>query len=163
MKLNPKIVVCSETCMTEAIEDTEAQMKGYKVLRCDSVSRHTGGVVIYVKDNIRTTVLLNESVDKNAWFLTIKVYHKFISGIITAVYHSPNSSHAKFIDCLASVIDRTYDPSKLNIVIGDFNIDMNSRLIRELGMKQLMKQPTRVTERSRTIIDLVISNEKNIQ
>lgn len=106
------------------------------------------------------------------WCLSIDMKHKLIGGIYTAIYHSPNSSHAKFIQILSEISDKIFDPSNRNIWIGDFNIDLNRsndtytkkllRLISASGMKQSIHEPTRVTEQSKTLIDLVISNDYNI-
>ncbi|KAK9759293.1 7tm Chemosensory receptor [Popillia japonica] len=48
-KYNPVIVMLSETHVTEEILDSEISIKGYNILRCNSYSRHTGGVIMYVK------------------------------------------------------------------------------------------------------------------
>lgn len=50
--LNPCILMCNETCLTNKINDFEVDLKNYKLERCDSHSRHMGGVAIYVKNKL---------------------------------------------------------------------------------------------------------------
>lgn len=47
--LKRSIVLLSETRLTENIDDSEINIKNYRVIRCDSRSRHTGGTAIYIK------------------------------------------------------------------------------------------------------------------
>lgn len=170
-QLKPAMIICSETCLTEQINDNEILMNGYNVYRCDSFSRHTGGVLIYIKSNIKSEVVLNKTYGKNVWCLSVHVKCCTLNGIYTAIYHSPNSSHADFMNYFEDIIEQCYDHTKLNVFVGDFNIDMSrnftysdklNQIIRLHGMKQLMNVPTRITENSQTIIDLVISNDNSI-
>jgi hypothetical protein len=140
--------------------------------RCDSHSRHTGGVLMYIKANIKSEIIFNKSYELNLWCLSVLVKNGALKGIYTAIYHSPNSSHADFINYFEDLIDNSYDATTLNIFIGDFNIDMSrsftysdklNQIIRSHGMKQLINVPTRITENSQTIIDLVISNDNTIK
>lgn len=68
-KTTPIMVFCSETCLTEKIDNTEIDMIGYKLIRCDSHSRHTGGVAIYIRENIMFDVICNVSIERNVWYL----------------------------------------------------------------------------------------------
>lgn len=43
----------SETHVTEDIDDCELVINGYKLERCNSRSRHTGGVVMYIRNSIK--------------------------------------------------------------------------------------------------------------
>lgn len=51
-KMQPAMGFCAETCVTDAISDAELHIIGYRMVRCDSTSRHTGGVVIHVRENV---------------------------------------------------------------------------------------------------------------
>jgi len=52
-KINPAIVALTESRLTEEIDDSEINMTGYNMIRCDSDSRFTGGVTMYVRNDIR--------------------------------------------------------------------------------------------------------------
>lgn len=70
----PDILLLSEARATDQIFDSEINIKGYNLIRCDLNSRHTGGVVIYVKNYINFEVLSCESdfVGQN-YFLAINI------------------------------------------------------------------------------------------
>lgn len=45
----PKVIILTETHITSEFLDAEININGYKVLRCDSNSRHTG-VLYYIRE-----------------------------------------------------------------------------------------------------------------
>lgn len=83
--------MCSETCLTNEINDFEIDIENYKIERCDSHSRHTGGVVAYIKQSINYKVLLNKCYMNNLWCLVFEVKGCDLKGIYTVLYHSPST------------------------------------------------------------------------
>nr|CAI5843070.1 unnamed protein product [Callosobruchus analis] len=57
LKFNPKIILTSESRTTQDVEDIEIQMEGYNAVRCDSSTRHTGGVIIYVRSGLNFFII----------------------------------------------------------------------------------------------------------
>lgn len=53
----PVALFLSETHITEEIDDFEVYCTGNNLERCDSNSRHTGGVMVYVREDIRFNVV----------------------------------------------------------------------------------------------------------
>lgn len=161
---------CSETCLIDNISDAEININGYKLNRCDSHSRHTGGVAIYVRENIAHEVIYKTAIDCNVWFLSIKVKTGGRKGIYSAVYHSPNSSHSVFINTLEQILSETVDNELTNLVIGDFNIDLIrsqyagrlERICASFALKQKIDFVTRATNISETKIDLVFTNDDRV-
>lgn len=102
--LNPAMVMCSETCLTDDIKNSEIKVNGYKLIRCDSLSRHTGGVAAYIRDEIKFDVILNVSFEKHFWCLVFRTKQNFEKELYAIVYHSPNSSHATFIDKIQELV-----------------------------------------------------------
>lgn len=167
----PSVIFLAETHLTENIGDQEVYIKGYKTIRCDSHSTHTGGVIIYVKNRISYVVTSNFSEAGN-WFLSIKIIKGFRNGNYGVIYHSPSSSNAVFLSSFESWYESTFSTSNFNIVFGDFNIDLAKqttysdklvKLINFLGLKQIVNDFTRVTKNSQTKIDLIITNEYSIK
>jgi hypothetical protein len=75
----------SESRTTEDISDVELAVDGYVLLRCDSYSRKTGGVVIYLLSDINYIVLKNINIDK-CWFLAVRVIKGFKQGVYGVLY-----------------------------------------------------------------------------
>lgn len=144
---------------------------GYSILRCDSYSRFTGGVLLYIKNEISTNVILNKCFDNNLWSLCVNVKdHKF-KARITVIYHSPSASCAIFLRYLQQLFDSIINLEKTNIIFGDFNIDISkdtyysgalATQVQNASLKQLVNFFTRKTPTSKTIIDLVLTNCQKI-
>lgn len=165
----PIFVVLSETHITEDIQDSELNIKGYNLLRCNSHSRHTGGVIVYVSKVVKYKVLLNENLDNEVWMLSVELFGKKHL-VIHGVYRSQMCSENKFLNYLDNFVNNLNE-QKSNVIVGDFNIDVSSdtfysgklkTLINDWGMKQVVNEYTRITKTSKTVIDLIITNNFNI-
>lgn len=137
---NPAIILCSETCTTNHITDQELCIQTYKLVRCDSHSRHTGGTMIYIHDSIEYNIKYNKSIDQNIWCIFIKLKHFNPKWQIGVVYHSPSTSDADFINYLRTILGSTCEMSESNILIGDFNINLNNTTTYSSQLIDLFKE-----------------------
>ncbi|KAK9710338.1 hypothetical protein QE152_g26053 [Popillia japonica] len=137
----------SETHVTEGILDSEISIKGYNILRCNSYSRHTGGVIMYVKLGVRYLEKANVVFRNNTWILGIDVSYGFTKGFYGVLYHSPSTSDAEFLTFFDTWCDANLDSRGVFTVAGDFNIDMSKdtiyskklkNIIASNGMKQIV-------------------------
>lgn len=144
IEMKPAIIILSETRLTKNIGDGEMNVSGNKSVRCDSKNKGTGGVMIYVRNDIQFSTKFTEKLQ----LLVFKHNSDFIKFITDIVGLCTN------IKC---------------IVINNFNIDLHidlyyaNKLVTEmqyLRMRQYIRKPTRVMKNSRTLIDLVFSNDK---
>lgn len=168
---NPSIVMLSETRVTEEINQCEIAVTGYSIVRCDSHSRHTGGVIMYIKNGVKFMNIGHVILHKSAWLLSVKISKGFSKGVYTVIYHSPSASDSAFLEFFESWCEETINAQDIHTIIGDFNIDISKEstyskrlkhLISHNGMQQLVDTYTRVNENSQTIIDLVITNALNV-
>jgi len=122
-KFRPSIVGLTETHVTGHIEDHELQVKGYICVRGNSESTRTEGVLLYIDKMIKFEVKAIERCEGNWWTIIINIEESNCKGLIMVVYHSPNSSDAKFLDYMEN---RCNDKMlRQNVIImGDFNIDL---------------------------------------
>ena len=82
-----------------------------------------------------------------------------ISFIITIIYRSPNYSKADFCEDLQQFLEDLSKNSNDIIIAGDFNIDWQSdfykskleSILSDNGLKQVMKELTRITKNSKII------------
>lgn len=118
----PLLVFLSETHIVDMDAFEQYSIPGYNIAACLSHSRHTGGVAIYVKESIQFKLQLNEVCEGN-WFLGITVVRGMKVGNYGCLYHSPSSSDHHFIAILENWLESFVDPSKLNVLAGDFNIN----------------------------------------
>ena len=90
--------------------------------------------------------------------------------LIAAAYKPPNLKETNFIDSLSNSFAKI-DLEKNGIVLlGDFNIDQlgkspSSTLLKSFAIdsdfKQTINEPTRITEYSKTLIDLIFTNREH--
>lgn len=168
MSRNFDFVILSETHTTENIEDSEIVLEGYqKPIRCDSDSRHTGGLCIYIKNNFEVSDI-KKTMESRIWWLSCKLTNNNRSVYIAAIYRAHSSSKRVFCDKMMNWIEDLVDSNKPFILAGDMNIDWldDSNLYRnnlkniiesENHCQQIVCEPTRVTNNTRTLIDYVIA------
>lgn len=53
----PTILACSEARLTNEIGENEYNVEGYESIICPSLSRHTGGVAMYIKQPLKYKVI----------------------------------------------------------------------------------------------------------
>jgi hypothetical protein len=92
----PKIVFLSESRQTSDILYSELEIDNYKLIRCDSENRRTGGCVIYLSNDIEFKMLKNEKIEK-CWILTIKISKGFKPGVYGVIYKSPKQKKKKIL------------------------------------------------------------------
>lgn len=172
-EIGPLVVALTETRLIEDIQDAEINITGYTAIRCDGESRATGGVIMYIKETIKHKVLFTRKIIGNYWCVAVWINDKkAYTGSIAVVYHSPSASDAEFVTFMEELSEELNTKGEC-VILGDCNIDMRAgtfyakKLEKELiavGMKQYVKEATRITDHSRTVIDLLFSNKKqNVQ
>lgn len=173
----PLLIIIVESHVKEIDDDALIEMNGYNNVRCDSDSSHTGGVVMYIREDLSYEVILREVKQFHWWILGLKLYiESELIGTFAGVYRSPSpdSKKGEFIERFSAIMEELLDLSQKDCTIGgDFNIDwlkegdyylnkMKS-CIRGAGLKQVVLEATRVSKDSKTLIDLVITDNVNMK
>ena len=139
---------------------------GYKFERLDRNGCNGGGVGCYVKDKhtyVRRSDL--ESTDLELLWLEVKRVNSS-SLFIGIVYRKPDAN-TSFFNTLEENIDRVMAVSNNVMILGDFNCNMitNNSLSKKVNelcsftqMEQIVKEPTRVTPHSSSLIDLILTS-----
>lgn len=162
----PKILLLSEARVTTEINSGEIAIDNYQTLRCDSINRNTGGLLIYVQKNICCHEISSKFVNKS-WFLAIKVTEGFQKGVYGVVYKSPQDNVSQFMNEFENWCEEIVDLNDFCLIVGDFNInvalnDNNSKKLIDIGkrfhLEQRITEPTRETASSNTVIDLLFTN-----
>lgn len=169
---HPAIILLSESRTTSVIDNFELEIADYSLIRCDSNSRHTGGIVIYVRKDLNYTNGKTYVQEGNYWCKFVSVNYGSIKWIIGSLYHSPSGSHAAFIDQMENICEEVLCKNSRVVLAGDFNLDFLSdefyvKKIKDLfhsyGICQKVETYTRITNTSKTLIDYVLTNIDNLQ
>ena len=161
------VLTVSETWLNTSVTNKEIEIEGYKLHRLDRLHKKGGGVCAYIRKDIKSLVLKDLSYisETNFHQLWIKLQHKKSKSLLVCVSYRPPDSP---LDCFEKYFKPNYvhalTMGKLIILLGDLNCDMlkptpgSASLIKttkELNLNQLIKSPTRITESSQTLVDVI--------
>ena len=160
------ILCISETWLLPEMQNSFIGIQGYSIFRCDG--GRGGGVCIYVRDNMKVTVL-TPSIEKPPYvedlWMAIQYKH-FPSFIVGCVYRHPHALNDSF-NYLSDIFSSMCLRNKPLLILGDFNDNLlcpdnkMGNLIQTLHLVQLIERPTRITASSSTLLDLIITNKSN--
>ena len=159
------IIVLTEAWKTN-VNTYKYLMENYQFVNKESEYR-AGGIVIYIKENIHWKEIKYERKTENYDILIISFKNNIKNNIILiAVYRHISTDPNKFRKEISEDIDiiKKNHKNKSIIIVGDMNIDItkdeyrNQKYLYEIelkGLKQIVKEPTRITEKSKSLIDHV--------
>jgi hypothetical protein len=166
--ISPKILLLSESRTIENMSDSELKLNNYKIFRCDAANRHTGGVVIYIHESVSAHVVYKHDI-KSIWALAISVTRGFCNDCFCVVYRGHQSSVDDFREFFSTLCESLSEINSNCHIVGDMNFDFTKdkfskelkNIARSYNFKQLVTQPTRVTNDSSSLIDWFFTNRKN--
>lgn len=164
---NPDIICLSETRIDSAVYAGEYDIDAYKSYMCLSDSRHSGGVCMYVKANIKSSFVHSCSYGYNS-FLLVDVINGEFRGRWCVIYRSPSTPAEPFIDKLEEICHQ-YSVGGPFTVIGDFNVNCHRSVSNSIkfnlinrmsaqGLIQKVRKFTRIAQGSKSLIDLCFTN-----
>jgi len=165
------ILCITETHITHEVLETEYQLEHYTCINSPSNSKHTAGVLVYIKNTCDFEIINNlyfPSNNINIIMLKVEIDQQYITLIV--VYRSPSSPINDFIPLMEKYLQDLQTNKYLNVIlIGDINIDYLSNkssnnkwklLLDNYNMKQINNQYTHKIftgqRMKKTIIDHVI-------
>ena len=165
MHQNIDILCLCETFLNDTFSDKELDIDQYKMFRKDRPS-HGGGLVIYVKTELPCILRQDlENIAIESMWLEVR-QPKSKSFLMSEVYRPPSST-VQWLHDFNCTIDNILLEEKECIILGDFNFDIlndNSQsknwieTMDSTNFTQLVKDPTRITNVSATLIDHAFSN-----
>lgn len=149
----------NESWLDNGISESEFNIDGYKTLYRHR-NRHGGGIVVYIKENIIFTRRCDlEQTQVECLWIEVKFNNKQL--LLCSIYRPP-SAKPEYFDYMLDLIEKACCENKIIVIIGDINInyctDCRSSypltFMENLNdLTQLIHDYTRVTDKSRTIID----------
>lgn len=172
-ELDAQIICLSETWLSSDIPNSAVSIPHFNIHRYDA-NNNFGSVCIYTHNMFHTRVINIPDIncEPGIDFLILNVQaSKYKSFIVSAVYlHPPISSHR--LDVFIKILIYLCTLGKRMYILGDININFLdkqnqfSNKLKSFLLKntliQIIKEPTRITKSTRTLIDVCISNDKNI-
>ena len=164
---NATIIAVTETWLDNTICDNEVCIPGYSIQR-KYRNREGGGVCIFIRSNINFN--RRSDIDKDDLeFLAIDIMMPKSKPILLGVgYRHPrdNMFYAKLEEVLSSCTNFVKQEC---YILGDFNTDVLAErnvlkndfenFLRIFDLKQVITEPTRITDTSETAIDLICTSD----
>ena len=154
-----------------SISNDQIKLPGYVILRNDR-NRHGGGVCIYIRSSINYKARPDLGAD-NIEALCIEILKPNSRPFaVISCYRPPNSNVDQFFYDFSYLIKQLDNEDKELFILGDLNCNYLAKqadyptnkltlLSEELQLTQLITEPTRITENSRTLIDVILTNSYN--
>ena len=169
---NFDIITVSETWLNTTITSAEIKLDGYKLFRLDRLHKGGGGVCVYVRSELKSKVLKDFSFisDRNFHQLWLSVQVKKSKAIVLCVAYRPDDTSLSFFeDTLKPVYIQALTMNKPIIILGDQNcygLDSTCReyvalngFVCEMNLQQLIKQPTRITATTESLLDIILVSD----
>ena len=166
-EMNYDLLCVSETWLESNVPDAYINIPGFNVYRCEY--GRGGGNCIFYRNDLKVT-LLETNLDKvegveDVW---VSVQNrKLPSIIIGSVYRHPKASVISF-EYMYDVFKMMCMKNKPLFIFGDINDDMFfknnklSKILKSLNLIQIIDKPTRITNTSSTLIDVIITNRGDL-
>ena len=160
------ILTFSETKLDDSVTDVQIEIENYSVIRNDR-NRHGGGVCMYVNSRLSyiTRPELTHEAIETVWIEIIGKQTKPV--LVCTIYRPPGQND--FYDILEGCMSKV-DGGE-TVLIGDWNTDMLSkeapvfksfsRFCDLHSLHQLIMQPTRICDSTQTVIDLILTTDKD--
>nr|CAI5854487.1 unnamed protein product [Callosobruchus analis] len=157
------IVMLCETWLDASINSDLLNISSYNIIRADRDGRG-GGVAVYIKRNYSyKTILSKVSPCLEQLWISIKINKRTYS--LAVVYRPPSASVVDCINELDISISTVLPVSDSLLIAGDLNINILDKnrptilllnLLESYDLKQLVNTPTRISNTSQTLIDVII-------
>ena len=165
---SPHIICLSETFLSDSTPDEYISIADYTLYRRDRQNKAGGGLAIYVHNSVSVTEMqeLQSKCIEGIW---LRVQLQNMAKVIGFIYRPP-SSDTQWTEEFTNILEKTQTLNTEMIIMGDFNIDLTQEnhktrkwkhLMNTFGLTQTVKEPTRVTKNSATLIDHVYTSSLN--
>ena len=153
---------------------TKLELAVLSLLRLDRSAKTGGGVCCYIWKSLKAKVLhdltaSSEDGFQQLWFSLQHNKHKSL--VVCVAYRPPNCPVTCYMSDLIPAYTQPVLLGKDIVITGDLNCDMladsnESRALKDfcstLNLTQLISTPTRVTETSETLIDVILTSSETL-
>ncbi len=165
MKNQPfHVLTLSETWLNDSFNDNDVLIPGYVLERNDRFKDRYGGVGMYISQDIkyRRRADLETNNLECIWIEIIPNHGK--NFLIASAYRPQEDT--TFFTSLSNILDKANDTGLEVFLLGDLNCDrFKKSALRDKmdfvmslhGLTQLVNSATRITKRSSTLIDVILS------
>ncbi|XP_071954198.1 uncharacterized protein [Antedon mediterranea] len=166
-KTDVSLIAISESWLDKSVNNSEISIDNYSIERKDRCTNSVGGgVCLYIRNDLTYNVrddLQNDDIES----LWINILLPKTKPILIGTCYRPEKQRS-FFTSLETICGDILQGQEV-IILGDFNVDVSSNNLSKnkwvsqfcnmFNLTQLIKDPTRITCTTSTIIDLIFSSE----
>ena len=161
------ILAFTETWLTPQIDTGDLELATYfKPERKDRETGH-GGVILYIKETLRYKRRADLEIRgiECIWIELMNNHQRILFGL----FYRPPTSSANYLSSIEDSLGLAIDTGITDIIVtGDFNLNMLMQssarkvdaLCAQFSLFQTIDQPTHFTEKSATLIDIILVSNK---
>ena len=163
------VLTMSETWLNSTVTNSEIAIDDYKIFRLDRVHKKGGGVCAFVKKVLKVTILNELTYTSESNFqqlIWIKLQNKKMKSMIICVTYRPPDCPLNCIqDDFRQNYVRALSMNEPIFILGDLNCNLLkdcpekraiTDLCNDLNLKKIIKEPTRTTDTSQSLIDVIL-------
>ena len=163
---NLDILVITETKLDHTFPEKQFLIPGYKKPYRRDRNKHGGGVMIYVREDIPSDILLKHKIRENIEAIFLEINLRKTKLLLGGTYHSTHETYGakdeEYFQQMGLVLD-VYSSYDKFLLAGDFNVregdDTLDEFMEEYHAKNLVKEPTCFkNSENPSCIDLFITN-----
>ena len=169
----PDCIAISETKLNLNSNLDLINLENYNFIHKNSLSC-AGGCGLYIKKDLifktRQDVVLFDKTVESLW-VDIEGENNTIITLGT-IYRHPNKNITDFTETLSNILSKLSNEKRKIYIMGDININISNYnsnksiknymlTLKSFNFHNLIKYPTRITDKSSTCIDHIMTNEKN--
>ena len=165
---NIDVMTVSETHLSKDTPDELLDIPGYKIYRWDR-NADGGGVCTYIRGDIpskKRSDLSNPKLEA----LWVEVNTNSQKLLVCCFYRPPSADKA-YYEAFLNVLDTVVDTNPI-VILGDMNLDYRwdeslaknpiNYIEQVYNMNQLITEPTRVTDSTSTLLDIVLTTDQTM-
>ena len=161
---NPTIVALQEIWHPKIVK-----IPGYQIAAIDTRPRKRGGGTAILLSN-KLSFKSVQSIPKcnHIEISSLEIIDSHKSFLIVSLYRAPNSNIQLCMQEILKVLEYLHETKKPYMIVGDVNINILKKdnisqkylgMIDDFFLRQIVSEPTRITAKSKTLIDHCIVNE----
>ena len=162
------LIALNETRLSSEIKDVQIGIHDYCIYRKDR-NKNGGGVAIYVNENKLSHKLRSDLLVNDIELVAVEVKQPMSSPMIVLAWYRPPGTSIELFKAIGNILLKIDEERKDIIFLGDFNCNIladplscyTKRLLeicQNYSLSQMIKEPTRVTPLSSTLIDLIYTS-----
>ena len=169
------VLAVSESCFNSTVSNAEIEMVGHKVTRLDRLDKTGGGVCVNTRASLKVKRLKDISRISESGFhqLWIQIQLNLLKSFVLCVTYRPDYCPVScFVDDFMDNYSQALTLDKPLLITGDLNCNLLEPGCSEavalldfckgVNLTQLINEPTRVTDTSSTLLDVIITSNTNL-